>query len=35
MVGDWNAVGVVACLAIAIGGLLLGAWGIRRRDIAR
>jgi ABC-2 type transport system permease protein len=35
MVGDWDAAGVVACLAILVGGVALGAWGIRRRDIAR
>jgi len=28
-------VGIVACFALAIGGTILGAWGIRRRDIAR
>jgi ABC-2 type transport system permease protein len=33
MVGDWNLVGVAACLAIAVGGLALGAWGMRRRDV--
>jgi ABC-2 type transport system permease protein len=35
MVGQWNWAGVVACLAIAVGGLLIGAWGMRRRDVAR
>jgi len=35
MIGRWDAVGIVACLAIAAGGLLIGAWGMRRRDIAR
>jgi ABC-2 type transport system permease protein len=34
MVGSWDAAGVAACLAIATVGLLLGAWGIGRRDIA-
>jgi ABC-2 type transport system permease protein len=33
MIGQWNEVGVVACLAIAVGGVLLGAWGMRRRDV--
>ncbi|HEX6654577.1 MAG TPA: ABC transporter permease subunit [Candidatus Limnocylindria bacterium] len=33
MIGEWDAVGVVACLALALGGLLLGAWGIARRDL--
>jgi ABC-2 type transport system permease protein len=35
MVGHWDMPGVVACLAIAVGGLLLGAWGMRRRDVGR
>jgi len=34
MVGNWDPAGIVACLALAIGGLLLGAAGMRRRDIA-
>jgi ABC-2 type transport system permease protein len=33
MVGQWNAVGIVASLVVAIGGLLIGAWGMRRRDV--
>jgi len=33
MVGEWDMVGVVASLAIAVGGILLGAWGMRRRDV--
>ena len=35
MMGQWDALGVVACLVLAIGGTALGAWGIARRDIAR
>ena len=35
MVGNWDASGVAACLVIAAGGLLLGGWGMRRRDVAR
>ena len=35
MVGQWDAVGIVACIAIALGGTLVGAWGMTRRDIAR
>ncbi|MGO9180202.1 MAG: hypothetical protein ACLQBX_12760 [Candidatus Limnocylindrales bacterium] len=34
MVGQWDVAGVVACLVIGIGGILLGAWGVTRRDIA-
>jgi len=35
MVGVWDAGGIVACLVIAIGGLLIGGWGVSRRDIGR
>jgi ABC-2 type transport system permease protein len=34
MTGGWDPVGVVACLAIAVGGLGLGAWGMQRRDVS-
>ena len=33
MIGQWDPVGVVACLAIAGGGIALGAWGMSRRDV--
>jgi len=33
MVGVWDWAGVAACLVIAIGGLAIGAIGIRRRDV--
>lgn len=33
MVGNWDAVGVLASLALAVGGLALGAWGFARRDL--
>jgi len=33
MVGEWDMVGVVASLVIALGAILLGAWGMRRRDV--
>ena len=33
MVGAWDGVGVVACLAIALGGLVIGALGMQRRDV--
>ena len=33
MIGVWDPVGAAACIAIAVGGILLGAWGIRRRDL--
>jgi ABC-2 type transport system permease protein len=35
MMGRWDVAGVVACLVIGIGGILLGAWGVTRRDVAR
>ncbi len=35
MVGVWDPVGMVACVVIAVGGILLGAWGMRRRDLTR
>jgi ABC-2 type transport system permease protein len=35
MIGQWDAVGIAACVALAIGGTVIGAWGINRRDIAR
>ena len=35
MIGRWDVPGMVACLAIAAAGLLIGAWGIQRRDVAR
>ena len=33
MIGQWNLAGVVACVVIAAGGILLGAWGMSRRDV--
>jgi len=35
MVGSWDPVGVVACLILGVGGILLGGWGMRRRDVGR
>jgi ABC-2 type transport system permease protein len=35
MIGVWDPVGIAACLVIAVGGIALGAWGIRHRDVAR
>jgi ABC-2 type transport system permease protein len=35
MVGVWDPAGIVACMVIAVGGLALGGWGMRRRDVAR
>jgi ABC-2 type transport system permease protein len=33
MLGEWDPLGIVACLAIAVVGILLGAWGMARRDV--
>ena len=33
MIGQWDPAGIAACLALAVGGLLLGAWGMTRRDV--
>lgn len=33
LVGTWDAAGIGACLVLAIGGLIVGAWGLRRRDV--
>jgi len=33
MTGAWDPVGIVACIAIAVVGIGLGAWGMARRDV--
>jgi ABC-2 type transport system permease protein len=33
MIGNWDWSGVLASIVIAVGGILIGAWGIRRRDV--
>jgi ABC-2 type transport system permease protein len=33
MVGNWDPAGLVACVVLAAGGLLLSAWGMTRRDV--
>jgi ABC-2 type transport system permease protein len=33
MAGVWDAAGVLACLVLAVGGLVLGAEGFARRDL--
>ncbi len=35
ILGTWDATGIAACLGLAIGGALVGAWGMSRRDVAR
>jgi putative exporter of polyketide antibiotics len=33
MVGHWDVAGVVASVIVAVGGVLIGAWGFARRDL--
>jgi ABC-2 type transport system permease protein len=33
MLGTWDPGGVAVCLALAIGGVAFGVWGLRRRDV--
>jgi len=33
MLGNWDPVGIVASLVLAVGGVGLGAWGFARRDL--
>ena len=33
MIGNWDPAGIVACLVLAVGGLVLCGIGMRRRDI--
>jgi ABC-2 type transport system permease protein len=33
LVGEWDLVGVGASIVLGIGGLLVGAWGLSRRDV--
>jgi ABC-2 type transport system permease protein len=33
MLGQWDLVGVVASLALSIGGVIFGTWGFQRRDL--
>jgi ABC-2 type transport system permease protein len=35
MIGDYDAVGLVACTLLAVGGIAICAVGMRRRDIGR
>jgi ABC-2 type transport system permease protein len=35
MIGQWDPAGVGLCVVVAVGGVALGAWGMRRRDVAR
>ena len=33
MLGQWDPVGIVASLLLAVGGVAIGAWGFNRRDL--
>ena len=33
MVGVWDPAGIVASLVLAVGGIAVGTWGFRRRDL--
>jgi putative exporter of polyketide antibiotics len=35
MLGEWDPVGVIACVVLALGGVGLGAVGFARRDVTR
>lgn len=35
MAGTYDAVGIVAAAILAVGGVLIGAWGLQRRDVGR
>jgi ABC-2 type transport system permease protein len=35
MAGRYDAVGIVAAVVLAFGGLAIGAWGLQRRDLDR
>jgi hypothetical protein len=33
MLGQWDGTGIVLSVVLAVGGVLLGAWGFGRRDL--
>jgi ABC-2 type transport system permease protein len=33
MLGQWDAVGIIASVVLAVGGVAAGVWGFRRRDL--
>ena len=35
MIGNWDISGVIASIVIAVGGILIGAWGVQRRDVSK
>jgi len=34
MVGTWEAAGIGACVGLALAGIAIGAWAMRRRDVS-
>lgn len=34
MLGSWDWGGIAACLVLAVGGLIVSAWGLSRRDVS-
>ncbi len=34
MIGQWDATGIGLALVLAVGGVLVGAWGMSRRDVS-
>lgn len=35
LIGEWDVPGMIACAVLALGGMLVGAWGLARRDLGR
>jgi ABC-2 type transport system permease protein len=35
MTGNWDMTGVIASIVIAVGGIVIGAWGVTRRDVSK
>ena len=33
MLGQWDGTGIVASVVLGVGGVAIGAWGFRRRDL--
>ena len=34
MIGRWDPAGIAVCLVLAVAGILVGSWGMSRRDVA-
>jgi ABC-2 type transport system permease protein len=33
VLGEWDVPGMIACAVLAVGGVIVGAWGLSRRDV--